>query len=169
MGGILGVDAMARIPVSITNCTSEGDLEYSGEVVVDAETLSGALVTLARTSGGIVGYVGTAPYITVNSGERTLNNINVEDAYLNIEKCSFTGNFIHKEARLADDVTEELLEKWQFTSADNVLNYFIALEGGVIGTIADNEYYSVKITDCTYANTEREIDDWNRFDADRNQ
>lgn len=161
MGGILGVDALARVPVSITGCTNEGDLEYTSEVLVDAETLSSALITLSRTSGGIVGYVGTAPYLSVNSGERTLNNIGVEEAYLNIIGCSSTGNFIHKEAALAADVDEELLEKWEKSGVDNALNYFVALEGGIVGTIADEEAYSVSIENCHFENVERAYDDWN--------
>lgn len=160
MGGILGVDSLAYVPVSITGCTNEGDLEYTSEVLVDAETLSGALITLSRTSGGIVGYVGSAPYITVNSGERKLNNINVDDAYLNIANCSSTGKFIHKEAAFADDVDEDLLEKWKQTGVSTVLDFFIALEGGVIGTVADEEAFSVKIADCTFENAEHAIDDW---------
>lgn len=161
MGGILGVDAMAYVPVSITGCANEGDLEYTSEVVVDAETLSGALVTLSRTSGGIVGYVGTAPYITLNSGERNLNNINVEGAYLNITDCSSTGKFIHKEAAFAADVDGELLDKWKQSGVDNVLDYFIALNGGIVGTIADQEAYSMIVTDCHFENVERAYDDWN--------
>ena len=160
MGGILGVDTLAYVPVSITGCTNEGDLEYTSEVLVDAETLSGALITLSRTSGGIVGYVGTAPYITVNSGERKLNNINVNDAFLNIANCSSTGKFIHKEAAFADEVDEALLEKWKQSGVGNVLDFFIALEGGIIGTVADEEAYSVKITDCTFESAEHAIDDW---------
>lgn len=161
MGGILGVDALARVPVNITGCTNEGDLEYTSDVLVDAETLSGALVTLSRTSGGIVGYVGTAPYFTINSGERSLNNIGVEDAYLNISECTSTGSFIHKEAALAADVEGELLEKWKLSGVDNVLNHFIALEGGVVGAITDQEAYSVSITDCRFENIEQAYDDWN--------
>ena len=165
MGGILGVDALAAVPVTISGCVNEGDLEYTKEVLVDAETLSGALVTLSRISGGIVGYVGSAPYITVDSGERSLDNINAEDAYLNIENCSFTGKLIHKEAAFADDVDEAVKENWKKSGVENVLNFFPALEGGIIGTVADDENYSVKLAGCTYANAEREIDDWNRFDT----
>ena len=161
MGGILGVDTLAYVPVNITGCTNEGDLEYTSEVLVNAETLSGALVTLSRTSGGIVGYVGTAPYFTLNSGERTLNNINVEDAYLSITNCASTGRFIHKDARFADDVSEDLLEKWRLSGVQNPLNYFIALEGGILGTISDQEAYSVSIADCRFENIERAYDDWN--------
>lgn len=166
MGGILGVDTLAAVPVTISGCVNEGDLEYSSEVLVDAETLSGALVTLSRTSGGIVGYVGTAPYITVNSGERTLDNINADEAYLCIDNCASTGKFIHKEAAFADDVDETIIENWNKSGVDNVLNYFIALEGGIIGTVADEDVYSVNISNCSYANADREVDDWNRFNAD---
>ncbi len=168
MGGILGVDALACAPVNISGCVNEGDLEYTKDVLVDAETLSGALVTLSRTSGGIVGYVGSAPYFTLNTGARTLNNINVEEAYLCIDHCASTGKFIHKEAALADDVDEAILGKWEKSDVDNVLNYFIALEGGVVGTVADDDAYSVNISNCSYANVDREVDDWNRFNADRN-
>lgn len=161
MGGILGVDTLAYVPVNITGCTNEGDLEYTSEVLVDAETLSGALVTLSRTSGGIVGYVGAAPYFTLNSGERTLNNINVEDAYLSIANCASTGRFIHKEAALDGDVDAAILEKWKLSGVDNVLDYFIALEGGIVGTVADQKAYSVRITDCHFENIERAYDDWN--------
>lgn len=163
MGGILGVNAFSKVPVTISGCVNEGDLEYTRDVQVDAETLSGTLITLARISGGIVGYNGTAPFFSVDSGERRLNNINVEDAYLNIVNCSSTGKFIHKEARFADDVTEELLEKWNLSGYENVLNFFPALEGGIVGTIADQENYSVNISGCSYENIEREYDDWNRF------
>ena len=166
IGGILGVDALACVPVNISDCINEGDLEYSRDVLVDAETLSGALVILSRTSGGIVGYVGTAPYITVNSGERTLDNINGDEAYLCIDNCASTGKFIHKEAAFADDVDETIIENWNKSGVDNVLNYFIALEGGIIGTVADEDAYSVKISNCSYANADREVDDWNRFNAD---
>ena len=163
MGGILGVNTLQKTPVTITCCVNEGDLEYTGEVAVDAETLSGVLVTLSRTSGGIVGYVGNAPYITVRSGERTLHNINSENAYLNIVNCSSMGNLLHTEAVLADDVDETILEKWRNNGVDNVLNYFISLEGGIVGTIADSEDFSVAISGCSYSNVPREIDDWNRF------
>ena len=164
MGGILGVNAMAKAPVNIVGCVNEGNLEYTCEVIVDAETLSGRLIMLSRTSGGIVGYVGTAPYLTLNTGERTLDNMNAEKAYLNIVNCSSTGQFLHKEACLADDVDAAILDKWKQAGVDNVLNFFVALEGGMVGTIADNEHYSVNISGCSYANAEREIDDWNRFD-----
>lgn len=168
MGGILGVDALAHVPANISNCINEGNLEYSRDVLVNAETLSGALVTLSRTSGGIVGYVGSAPYITVNSGERTLDNINGDEAYLCIDNCASTGKFIHKEAAFADDVDETIIESWNKSGVDNVLNYFIALEGGIIGTVADEDAYSVKISNCSYANTDREVDAWNRFNTDGN-
>ena len=163
MGGILGVDAMAKVPVNISNCKNEGNLEYTQEVLVDAKTLSGVLFTLSRTSGGIVGYVGAAPYLTVNSGERTLNNISLKDAYLNITNCSSTGKFIHHEAQLADDVSEALIEAWKNRGITNVLNFFISLEGGIVGTIANDANYSVNISGCSYNNVPREIDDWNRF------
>lgn len=162
MGGILGVNSLAKTPVTISGCTNEGDLEYTKEVLADKETLSGTMFTLSRTSGGIVGYVGTAPYLSVNSGERKQQNISVKNAWLNIENCASTGRFFHQEARLADDVDEELLAKWKNAGVDNVLDFFIALEGGVVGTVADNQDYSVRITDCTYANAESEIADWNQ-------
>lgn len=168
MGGILGVNALAKIPVTITGCVNEGNLEYTSEVLVDAETLSGTLVTLARTSGGIVGYVGTAPYFSLNSGERSVENINVDDAFLNIVNCSSTGRFIHKEAAFADDVDETIIEKWNASGYDNVLNFFVALEGGIVGTVADDGSYSVNISDCTFENIERAWDDWNRFDTGKN-
>lgn len=168
MGGILGVNALAKAPVAITGCSNEGDLEYTAEVLVDAETLSGSLIMLSRTSGGIVGYVGTAPYLTLDSGERTLNNINVENACLTVENCSSTGRFTHKEAAFADDVDEAMIENWKNSGYDNVLNFFAALEGGIVGTIGDQENYSVNISGCSYENIEREIDDWNRFDTDKN-
>ena len=168
MGGILGVDAMAAIPVTVSGCVNEGNLEFTRDVVVDAETLSGNLITLSRTSGGIVGYAGTAPYLSLNSGERKENNINVKDAYLTIENCSFTGELLHKEARYADDVDAALLEAWKASGCENPLDYFIALEGGVIGTVIDDKDYSVNIENCTYANAAREIDDWNRFDPSSN-
>lgn len=163
MGGILGVNALQKTPVTITGCVNKGDLEYTSKVVVDAKTLSGALVTLSRISGGIVGYVGNAPYITVRSGERTLSNINSQNAYLTIVNCSSEGNLLHTEALLADDVDEAILEKWRSIGVDNVLNYFISLEGGIVGTIADSDDFSVAISGCSYTNVPREIDDWNRF------
>lgn len=163
MGGILGVNTLLQTPVTITDCVNEGNLEYTGEIVVDAETLSNTLVTLSRISGGIVGYVGNAPYITVRSGERTLSNINSENAYLNILNCSSEGDLLHTEVVLAEDVDEAVLEIWRSKGVDNVLNYFIALEGGIVGTIADSENFSVNIADCSYTNVPREIDDWNRF------
>lgn len=169
MGGILGVNALAKTPVSIINCVNEGDLEYTKDVLVDAETLSGRLITLSRTSGGIVGYVGTAPYLSINSGERTQNNIGADDAWLKIVNCSSTGHFIHKQARFADDVTDEMLNFWKNSGVENPLDFFIALEGGIVGTAADNEAYSVQVTNCSYTNVEREMDDWNRFSATAKQ
>ncbi|MBE5767419.1 MAG: hypothetical protein E7335_09685 [Clostridiales bacterium] len=169
MGGILGVNALAKVPVNIVGCVNEGDLEYTSEVLVDRETLSGTLVTLARTSGGIVGHVGTAPYFSVNSGEHTVNNINTENAYLTIANCASTGKFIHKEARFADDVDEVTVENWKKSGYDNVLNFFVSLEGGIVGTVADEGNYSVRVVDCTYENVEREIDDWNRYSTNSNR
>lgn len=163
MGGILGVNSMAKTPVTISGCTNEGNLEYTREVLVDKETLSGNLFTLSRTSGGIVGYVGFAPYLSVNSGEREQKNIGVKKAWMNIENCASTGSFIHKEAKFADDVDDALLDAWKQSGYDKLLNFFIPLEGGIVGTVADNKDYSVNITNCTFENIEREIDDWNRF------
>lgn len=37
-----------------------------------------------------------------------------------------------------------------------------------IGTVTDEEAYSVKISNCSYTNADREVDDWNRFSADGN-
>lgn len=163
MGGILGVNAMAKTPVTLSGCTNEGSLEYTRAVQADAETLSGMLFTLSRTSGGIVGYVGFAPYLSVNSGEREENNINAKKAWMTIENCASTGSFVHQEAVFADDVDAAFLEELGEEGRRKVLNFFPALEGGIVGTIADSKDYSVKITGCTYENIDREYDDWNRF------
>ena len=179
IGGIAGIcQAFGRDDV-IEDCTFDGEImsgDYAGGIVglagagsfqdVGGKTIirnctNNGSITAMEDAGGIVGYVGTAPYFTLNSGERTLDNINVEDAYLSITNCASTGRFIHKDARFADDVSENLLEKWRLSGVQNPLNYFIALEGGILGTISDQEAYSVSIADCRFENIERAYDDWN--------
>lgn len=160
MGGILGVNAMAKAAVNITDCMNAGQLEYTNPVEINAETLSGVLFTLSRTAGGIVGYVGTAPYLTINSGERTVSNINVDDAYLTIENCTSTGRLIHKEPRFAQDVYASMGDALTDEYTASVMSFFISVEGGIVGTVADSEDYSVKITRCTFENAGQEIGDW---------
>jgi hypothetical protein len=42
----------------------------------------------------------------------------------------------------------------------SVMSFFISVEGGIVGTVADSEDYSVKITRCTFENAGQEIGDW---------
>lgn len=158
LGGILGVNSMRSSKVTIDNCRSEGDLVFTWEPVLDAQTLSGTVYTLSRTGGGIVGYAGNYPSLTVRIQERTVKNIEVENAFMEITNCAFTGHFQNKLLRYAEDVTEELLAKWA-ASGYITENFLIALEGGVLGFIADNEDYSVQVSNCTYPHAERAIDD----------
>lgn len=157
-GGILGVNSMRNSTVIVENCRSEGDLIFTKERVMDAATLSGTIFTMSRVSGGIVGYAGNYPLLTARISERKLDNINVENAAMEIQNCTFTGRFVQPAFRFAEDVTEELLKKWE-DAGYIVENFYIALEGGVLGTIGDERGYSVKISDCTYPHAERAMDD----------
>lgn len=158
VGGILGVNSMRNSTVTIENCRSEGDLIFTQERVMDAADLSGYIFTISRISGGIVGYAGNYPLLTVRIEERKLDNINVENAAMEIQNCTFTGRFVQPAFRFAEDVTEELLKKWE-DAGYIVENFYIALEGGALGTIGDERGYSVKISDCAYPHAERAVDD----------
>lgn len=158
LGGILCVNSMRSSQVSIDSCRSEGDLIFTWEPVLDGETLSGTMFTLSRTGGGIVGYAGDYPSLTVRIQERTVKNVEVDNAFMEITNCAFTGHLSHKELRYAEDVTEELLARWK-ASGYNTENFYIALEGGVLGFIMDDENYSVQTANCTYPHVERAIDD----------
>lgn len=158
LGGILGVNSMRSSQVTLDNCRNEGDLLFTWEPVLDAETLSGSVFTLSRVGGGIVGYAGSYPSLTVRIQERTVKNMEVDNACMQITNCVFTGHFSHKELRYAEDVTEELLAKWK-DSGYITENFYIALEGGVLGFIADDKAFSVRTANCTYPHAERAIDD----------
>lgn len=158
VGGILGVNSMRYSTVIVENCRSEGDLIFTKERVLDAATLSGTVFTISRVSGGIVGYAGNYPLLTARISERKMDNMNADNAAMEIRGCTFTGRFVQPEFRYAEDVTEELLKKWE-DAGYIVENFYIALEGGVLGSIGDEAGYSVKISDCTYPYAERAIDD----------
>jgi len=160
MGGILGTDGMQNTPVKITGCVNEGDLEYTHQVMIDADTLQNPMFTLSRISGGVVGYAGTTPFLTVNSGDRVQNNINVENAYLTVENCASRGKFIHKEPKFTEDAYAVMTENWTDADTEYVMSFFIAIEGGVVGTISDEENYSVNIVDCTFENAGEAISSW---------
>lgn len=162
LGGILGINSLKNSQVTLDNCRSEGDLVFTWEPVLDAQTLSGTMFTLSRIGGGMVGYAGNYPSLTVRIQERRVKNVEVNNAFMQITNCAFTGHFSHKELRYAEDVTEELLDKWK-ASGYNTENFYIALEGGVLGFMADDKAFSVQTANCTYPHVERAIDDCLRF------
>lgn len=139
IGGITGSWGMMATPGLIENCHNTGDIimENKELTMEEAEEIS---FTLSRMCGGVIGRVG-GTYLSVGDDENSAENINKENAWLNIKGCSSTG------ALAVNNKKEYPNEKGEVRFE----NFF----GGIIGNICAEDEFSVMVTDSVYSGFER--------------
>lgn len=139
IGGIAGSWGMQAVPGLIENCHNTGDIVMENKILTmeEAEEIS---FTLSRMCGGVVGRIGGL-YLSTGDDKNSEKNINKEDAWLKMKKCSSTGKL------LVNNTKEYPNEKGEL----RYQNFF----GGVIGNICAEDDFSVLVEKCTYSGFDR--------------
>lgn len=143
IGGIAGSLGLAGVKTTLTDCANTGSLEFE-DIAPDKETInaeSNERFQLTKMCGGIVGRAGSGLVLVADSSKGKDENINKDNAYINLKNCYSSGKFI---------VPDE--EKYLYSDNEPIYTNVV---GGIVGSCTGEDEFSLNAVDCGYCNIER--------------
>lgn len=143
IGGIAGNLGLAEVKTTLTDCANTGLLEFEDNAPDDETTNAQAdeRFQLTRMCGGIIGRVGSGLVLVADSSKGNDENVNKDDAYIQIADCYSNGKFV-------------VPDEEKYLNADGTPIYTNVI-GGIIGCCTGETEFSLNVTDCGYCNVER--------------